>query len=128
MQESYLLLSKKNKCKIANSFGGLSNGIFSFFVDIDGRNGLIVGGGKIALHKLQKLLPYEPVLKIVAPEISVDMKQTALENNICVIERLFERSDLTQMYFVIAASDNADVNAEIGKLCREQKYSCQCSR
>ena len=93
---------------------------FPFFVDIDGRNGLIVGGGKIALHKLQKLLPYEPVLKIVAPEISVDMKQTALENNICVIERLFERSDLTQMYFVIAASDNADVNAEIGKLCREQ--------
>ena len=93
---------------------------FPFFVDIDGRNGLIVGGGKIALHKLQKLLPYEPVLKIVAPEISVDLKQIALENNICVIERLFERSDLTQMYFVIAASDNADVNAEIGKLCREQ--------
>ena len=50
---------------------------FPFFVDIDGRNGLIVGGGKIALHKLQKLLPYEPVLKIVAPEISVDLKQIA---------------------------------------------------
>ncbi len=32
-------------------------GYFPFFVDIAGRNGLIVGGGRVALHKLEKLLP-----------------------------------------------------------------------
>lgn len=93
---------------------------FPFFVDIGGQKGLIVGGGKIALHKLQKLLPYGPILTVVAPEISVAMEQIALENNICVIKRSFEKSDLTGIYFVIAASDQANINAEIGRLCKER--------
>lgn len=93
---------------------------FPFFVDIGGKNGLIAGGGRVALHKLQKLLPYEAKLKIVAPEVSEAMEQTALENDICVIKRAFEPSDLNEMFFVIAASDDAKVNAEIGRLCRER--------
>lgn len=93
---------------------------FPFFVDIGGQKGLIVGGGRIALHKLQKLLPYGPILTVVAPEISVAMEQIALENNICVIKRSFEKSDLTGIYFVIAASDQANINAEIGRLCKER--------
>lgn len=93
---------------------------FPFFVDIGGKNGLIAGGGRVALHKLQKLLPYGAKLKIVAPEVSEAMEQTALENDICVIKRAFEPSDLNEMFFVIAASDDAKVNAEIGRLCRER--------
>lgn len=93
---------------------------FPFFVDIGGQKGLIVGGGKIALHKIQKLLPYGPILTVVAPEISVAMEQITLENDICVIKRPFEKSDLTGIYFVIAASDQANVNAEIGRLCKER--------
>lgn len=93
---------------------------FPFFVDIGGKNGLIAGGGRIALHKLQKLLPYGAKLKIVAPEVSEVMERTALENDICVIKRAFEPSDLNEMFFVIAASDDAKVNAEIGRLCRER--------
>lgn len=89
-------------------------------MDIGGQKGLIVGGGKIALHKIQKLLPYGPILTVVAPEISVAMEQITLENDICVIKRSFEKSDLTGIYFVIAASDQANVNAEIGRLCKER--------
>ena len=93
---------------------------FPFFVDIGGKNGLIAGGGRVALHKLQKLLPYGAKLQIVAPEVSEAMERTALENDICVIKRAFEPSDLNEMFFVIAASDDAKVNAEIGRLCRER--------
>ena len=93
---------------------------FPFFVDIGGKNGLIAGGGRVALHKLQKLLPYGAKLQIVAPEVSEAMEQTALENDICVIKRAFEPSDLNEMFFVIAASDDAKVNAEIGRICRER--------
>ena len=93
---------------------------FPFFVDIGGKNGLIAGGGRIALHKLQKLLPYGAKLQIVAPEVSEAMERTALENDICVIKRAFEPSDLNEMFFVIAASDDAKVNAEIGRICRER--------
>ena len=81
-------------------------GYFPFFVDIAGRNGLIVGGGRVALHKLEKLLPYGARLTVVAPEITESMAQCAQENDICVIKRAFAPEDLTGMRFVIAASDD----------------------
>lgn len=93
---------------------------FPFFIDIGGKNGLIAGGGRIALHKLQKLLPYGAALTVVAPEVSELLEQTALKNDIRVIRRKFEPSDLTGMCFVIAASDDAGVNAEIARLCKER--------
>ena len=44
-------------------------GYFPFFVDLEGREGLVVGGGAVALRKLQKLLPYGPRLTVAAPEL-----------------------------------------------------------
>ena len=44
-------------------------GYFPFFVELKGKRGLIVGGGIVAERKVRKLLPYEPELLVVAPEI-----------------------------------------------------------
>lgn len=93
---------------------------FPFFIDIGGKNGLIVGGGRVAFHKLRKLLPYGAKLKVVAPEILRELEQVASENGICVIKRGFHTADLTDMTFVIAASDDAEMNSEIGRFCRER--------
>lgn len=101
-------------------------GYFPFFIDIKGKKGLIAGGGKIALHKLKKLLPYESSLKIVAPEISEELEIFLkdpecmdLNNKIVVIKRKFEASDLEGVFFVIAACDDKRTNAEISNLCKE---------
>lgn len=95
-------------------------GYFPFFIDIEGKNGLIVGGGRIAFHKLQKLMPYGAKLKVVASRVSEELERIAIENDICVIERAFQSEDLTDMCFVIAASDDREANAEIGRLCGER--------
>lgn len=93
---------------------------FPFFIDIEGKNGLIAGGGKIAFHKMQKLLPYGAKLTVVAPEILEELEQTALLNDVCIMKRVFRPTDLENMGFVIVASDDVRVNAEIGRLCREK--------
>lgn len=93
---------------------------FPFFMDIEGKKGLIVGGGRVALHKLQKLLPYKADLTVTAPRITEELALSARENDICVIRRAFEPRDLTGMRFVIAASDDREANAEVGRLCREK--------
>ena len=41
-------------------------GYFPFFVDLDGKQGLIVGGGIVALRKIENLLPYGPQLTVAA--------------------------------------------------------------
>lgn len=92
-------------------------GYFPFFMDIEGQKGLIVGGGAVAGRKVSKLLPFGPRLTVVAPIIAKEL----LENSaITCVQRTFCKEDIQGQMFVIAASDEADVNREVGRLCREK--------
>ena len=44
-------------------------GYFPFFMELEGREGLVVGGGAVAARKVQKLQLYGPRLTVAAPEI-----------------------------------------------------------
>lgn len=91
---------------------------FPFFIEIENEKGLIVGGGKIAAHKVEKLLPFGAKLTVIAPQISTILKEnTALT----CMEREFCDSDIEQCRFVIAASDDVKLNHHISSLCREKE-------
>lgn len=90
---------------------------FPFFKEIEGVKGLIVGGGKVALRKAEKMLLYGPRLTIIAPEILPEFYNM----DIIIINRPFRISDITKdLEFVIAASDNEKQNKQIYLLCREK--------
>ena len=44
-------------------------GYFPFFVELEGKRGVIVGGGKVAARKVEKLLAFDPKLTVIAPDI-----------------------------------------------------------
>ena len=90
---------------------------FPFFVDIAGKKGLIVGGGTVALRKAEKLLPYGPALTVAAPEL---LPEFASLPGLTLLSRPFAPELLEEMYFVIAASDDAPVNRQAAALCRER--------
>ncbi len=94
---------------------------FPFFADISGQPCLIVGGGRIALHKIKKLLPFSPEIHVVAEVISAEI--SALPE-IRLSQRKFTDGDLDGMSFVIAATDDTEVNSRISRLCRERKIPC----
>lgn len=50
-------------------------GYFPFFVELEGKEGLIVGGGRIAAHKIEKIKPFGAKLTVVAPYLSEDIKE-----------------------------------------------------
>lgn len=95
-------------------------GYFPFFIDIKGKKCIIVGGGNVAARKIEKLLPFEPDITVIAPEISDDI--TSL-NGIKIVKRKFKDDDINGAFFVISASDDEQLNAHIFKLCRKKKYS-----
>ena len=41
-------------------------GHFPFFMEIGGKKGMVVGGGRVAARKVEKLLPFGPVLTVIA--------------------------------------------------------------
>ena len=94
-------------------------GYFPFFIDIENKKCLIVGGGNVALRKIKKLIPYRPAIKVVAEKISGDIRSIAYAG-LELIEKKFSPSDIDDVLFVIAATDDVSLNAEISSLCRER--------
>lgn len=92
-------------------------GYFPFFIDVEGRNGLIVGGGKVAGRKIRKLLPFGAHLTVVAPVVLPQIKKMP---GVLVKEREFRDEDMKDCTFVIAASDDRELNHRISQLCKEQ--------
>jgi uroporphyrin-III C-methyltransferase/precorrin-2 dehydrogenase/sirohydrochlorin ferrochelatase len=81
------------------------------FLKLDGRPGLLVGAGNVALEKLQTLLPTGLRIRVVAPEAKAEFRALAAEGRIQWIQRAFEPADLDGNFIVIAATSDPEVNA-----------------
>lgn len=92
---------------------------FPFFMDLEGKKGLIVGGGKVAYHKVKILLDYGPELLVAAPEICGQLEE--LEGRVSLCRRGFLEEDLKHCDFAVAAADDPAVNQLVSRLCRERK-------
>ena len=52
---------------------------FPFFIELEQKDGLIVGGGRVALGKARRLLPYGPRLTVAAPQLHPDFYDFEVE-------------------------------------------------
>lgn len=94
----------------------VSMGYFPFFVDVENQNCLVVGGGVVALRKIEKLLPFNPNITVVSPKVH---KEILSIENINIIKRKFDFNDLKEKSFVITATDDKVLNKEIYNSCEE---------
>jgi uroporphyrin-III C-methyltransferase/precorrin-2 dehydrogenase/sirohydrochlorin ferrochelatase len=95
---------------------------FPIFVDLEGRDVLIVGGGEKALQKLRLLAKTSANLKIVAPEVSEDIA-TAGVPNLTIKLHSFVESDLDGAALVFAASDDPVLDARVAAASRTRGLS-----
>lgn len=92
------------------------------FVDIEGRDCLVIGGGRIALRKVKVLLDFDAAVRCIAPEFSDEMTELARLNDKVTLEiREHTTEDLEGAYMVIAATDDKEVNAAISSYCRAHR-------
>jgi siroheme synthase-like protein len=93
-------------------------------IDIEDKLCLIVGGGKIALHKAGILLEYGVRIKLVAPDVSTVLSgldgETAFGDRIDISKRKFCPEDLENVDFVVVATDDIALGEYISGLCREK--------
>ena len=90
---------------------------FPFFMEIKDQHCLVVGGGMVALRKIEKLLPFGVKITVVSPAFCSEVEEMEGIIRIC---RKFEQNDINGKLFVIGATDDEDVNGEISALCREK--------
>lgn len=91
---------------------------FPEFVDISGKNILVVGGGKIASRRINILRDFDVKMTIVAPDI-MELEEDG-RTMPAFIKRKFEEKDLEGRDMVLAATNDRELNRTIGLLCREK--------
>jgi len=92
-------------------------GYFPFFIDIENKQGLVVGGGKVAAEKISKLAPFHSYITVVAPSILKDLLHN---QHIQCIQRKFLDDDICGKTYVIAATNDEPLNQYISDLCKAQ--------
>lgn len=92
--------------------GASSNNLFPVFLKLEELKLLIIGGGKVALEKLQAVVGNAPTtyIKIVAIEISNSVKEfVASYPHILLEERPYHKNDLLNADLIIAAINDVTV-------------------
>lgn len=77
---------------------------------LDGRRCLVVGGGKVALRKVEGLLACGGRVTVVAPRVDGELRTLA---GVAIEERPWRPEDLDGMWLVIAATDDPAVNRAV---------------
>lgn len=99
---------------------------FPFMIEIGGQRCLVVGGGRIALHKVRILRSFGVAIRVAGTVICRELRELAeqdrsSDSRIELCERAFRDSDLEGMDFVVAATEDEALNLHISELCRQRR-------
>ena len=88
------------------------------FFDVKGKTCLLVGGGTIAYRKAKLLVGAGARLAVVAPAIEPDLLELVKSTSGEYYEKAYGEECLTDKYFVIAATNNENLNEKVAVDCR----------
>lgn len=98
--------------------------LFPMFLKLAGRNCVVVGAGKIAEDKITSLLNAEAAVTVIAPSISIAVRQIASLGGVTLIEREFVAEDLSGAFLVIAATSKSEVNRAVYEEAQRRGVLC----
>lgn len=101
-------------------------GYFPLFINLKGKQILIIGGGKIATRRFTKLQSFGADITVLATEFSNHLVEREQLGEVRLRQRAYDPTvlDNGDLFLVIAATDDRTVNHEIGAFCREKKVLC----
>jgi len=89
-------------------------------LNITGRKCLVVGGGQVALRKVESLLEHGAIVEVVSPEQCTQLEAMTEKNQITSAAREFLPQDLDGVFVAIAATDDAEVNHKVAAEARKR--------
>jgi precorrin-2 dehydrogenase / sirohydrochlorin ferrochelatase len=84
-------------------------------INVKDKKILLIGGGKVALHKIESLQNYANNLFVIAREVDPSIKLI----NIKYKEKEYQKEDLNKSLLVYACTNNRSLNEQIRKDCIE---------
>ena len=95
------------------------NKFFPVSIDLNNKNILIIGAGKIALRKVETLLNYNCNINVITKEVLEEkFLELEMDNKIKILKnKEFKEKFLQDIFLVVVATDNEVLNKNISQLC-----------
>ena len=95
---------------------------FPLFINLENKKILVIGGGKVAAKKIEKILEYGADITVVTENVVeeklLQLENIKIENNQKIENDKAKIEKLVKGYFlVIAATDNEELNENIANVC-----------
>jgi siroheme synthase-like protein len=98
----------------------VSQDFYPLFLNIKGRRCVVVGGGQVALRKVEALLEHGASVELVSPHPSPELNKLAEGGELKLLRRGYQAGDLEGALIAIAATDDKDINRQVVKEAKER--------
>ncbi len=88
---------------------------FPIFINLIHKPVLVVGGGDVALRKIEMLLRADAKITVIASKLCKQLQDYQKLKKIHVKIKTFEKNDLVRSVLIIAATDNKKINLLVSK-------------
>jgi glutamyl-tRNA reductase len=88
---------------------------FPMFVDMNGKDVLVVGGGNIAERRIKILMDFGAKIKVIAPVVTEYIERAHLSQEIHLLNRRYQKGDIKAVspFLVLTAADDRQVNEDV---------------
>lgn len=98
--------------------------LYPVFVDLAGKDVLLVGGGAVAERKARELVAAGASVRVVAKDGSEGLVKLATAGDVAWAERAFDERDVDGSWLVVAATDRPDVQKAVARAAERARIFC----
>ncbi len=88
------------------------------FLDVTGRECVVVGGGEVAARKVESILEAGARVTVVSPHLSPILESLAASGSVTHLARNYQRGDIRGCVLVYAATDDPKLHRELAAEAR----------
>ncbi|HBW34535.1 bifunctional precorrin-2 dehydrogenase/sirohydrochlorin ferrochelatase [Desulfosporosinus sp. BICA1-9] len=86
---------------------------YPIFINLKALSVLVVGGGNIALRKVQTLLHHGALVRIVSPRLVPELRELIDEKTCFWVEKEYSTEDIQDAMLVFSCTEIEEVNAQV---------------
>lgn len=101
---------------------------FPLYIDLNGNNCVVLGGGDYAADKVDALLKFGAKVTVISPTLCDRLRELDQTRAIRYIPRRYYRGDCTNAYICVAATGVESVNIAISDECKAKGVPVNVSR
>lgn len=89
------------------------DGLYPVSISLASRRVVVVGGGSVAARRVPVLADAGAIVEVISPRVETRIEDLAARGHITWTRRVYQQGDLDGAWYVIAATDDAQVNKTI---------------